>query len=143
LKDKLAGFFDLTKNDLNEKIKHQKEVLIITAHPDDEVMFFTPTITYLKKQDCNIRILCLSNGNYDGLGKVRENEMKELCNSLDISYYIINNDKLKDDIHKKWDGQLVADIISEHVKDAGTIITFDENGITKHPNHISCYEGLM
>ena len=27
--------------------------------------------------------------------------------------------------------------------DIKTIITFDGNGVTKHPNHISCFDGLM
>ena len=36
-------------------------ILIITAHPDDECMFFTPTITSLRRQNL-VQILCLSTG---------------------------------------------------------------------------------
>lgn len=40
-----------------------KRVLIVTAHPDDEAMFFGPTILSLtKRNDCNVYLLCLSNG---------------------------------------------------------------------------------
>lgn len=46
------------------KLPSVKRVLIITAHPDDESMFFGPTIVGLKQQDenCRIFVLCLSNG---------------------------------------------------------------------------------
>lgn len=39
-------------------------VLIVTAHPDDECMFFGPTILSLtqRKEPCTVYLLCLSNG---------------------------------------------------------------------------------
>ena len=145
LKEKLAALYDLKKEDFNKLLELQKETLIITAHPDDEIMFFTPTITYLLRHNCKIRILCLSNGNYSGEGRIREKEMDNLCAHLNIPYTIINNDKLKDNINIKWDSVLISEILTEYLKDKdiGTFITFDENGITSHPNHISCYEGLV
>lgn len=40
-----------------------KRVLIVTAHPDDECMFFGPTIVSLsQRNDCHVYLLCLSNG---------------------------------------------------------------------------------
>jgi hypothetical protein len=39
-------------------------VLLLTAHPDDEVMFFAPTIRGLRSSDSEIKVLCLSNGKY-------------------------------------------------------------------------------
>lgn len=47
---------------------------------------------------------------------------------------------------KKWDSSKVAEMIDEFMRknnDIKTIITFDGNGVTKHPNHISCFDGLM
>lgn len=41
----------------------KKTVLLITAHPDDESMFFIPTISNIKNIGYKINILCLSNGN--------------------------------------------------------------------------------
>lgn len=47
----------------NKSINNPKRVLIVTAHPDDECMFFGPTILNLTKQkDCTVYILCLSTG---------------------------------------------------------------------------------
>lgn len=40
-----------------------KRVLVVTAHPDDECMFFGPTIVALSQRDeCHVYLLCLSNG---------------------------------------------------------------------------------
>lgn len=41
----------------------QKTILILTAHPDDESMFFIPAIVNLKESGYLIHILCFSNGN--------------------------------------------------------------------------------
>jgi N-acetylglucosaminylphosphatidylinositol deacetylase len=44
-------------------LKTVKRVLFVTAHPDDECMFFGPIILKLaQKSDCQIFILCLSEG---------------------------------------------------------------------------------
>lgn len=40
-----------------------RRVLLVTAHPDDESMFFGPTIlSLIRRKDCKIYLLCLSNG---------------------------------------------------------------------------------
>lgn len=42
-----------------------KRALIVIAHPDDESMFFGPTILSLtKRTGCQVFLLCLSNGLY-------------------------------------------------------------------------------
>lgn len=40
----------------------RKTALILTAHPDDEVMFFTPTILALLAAGWEVGAVCLSNG---------------------------------------------------------------------------------
>jgi N-acetylglucosaminylphosphatidylinositol deacetylase len=37
-------------------------VLLVTAHPDDEAMFFSPTILSLTRHRVPVALLCLSNG---------------------------------------------------------------------------------
>lgn len=39
-----------------------RRVLLITAHPDDECMFFGPTIMKLQQEGSQIFLLCLSTG---------------------------------------------------------------------------------
>jgi N-acetylglucosaminylphosphatidylinositol deacetylase len=52
----------------------KRNILYVIAHPDDEAMFFVPSIIQLREKN-DLYILCLSNGNFDGLGKTREKEM--------------------------------------------------------------------
>lgn len=47
----------------NVRFPQCNRVLIVTAHPDDESMFFGPTILSLaKRPNCQLYLLCLSNG---------------------------------------------------------------------------------
>jgi len=131
-----------------EKERHLiGSVLIIIAHPDDEIMFYTPTLKNLISKNIKIKILCLSNGNYDGLGKLREEEFKNVSNELKLNdNKILNIPELQDNITQKWDPSIVSKQIENFLHDNNdikTILTFDQNGVTKHPNHISCYNGLM
>ena len=59
-------------NDIKGELSSIGSVLLIIAHPDDEIMFWTPTIKTLISFNISMKILCLSNGNYDGLGELRE-----------------------------------------------------------------------
>ena len=61
--------------------KPAKNVLFVLAHPDDECMFFTPTVMSMKKES-NLFILVLSNGGYDGLGKIRAKEMEKAASAM-------------------------------------------------------------
>jgi N-acetylglucosaminylphosphatidylinositol deacetylase len=58
-----------------------EKVLLVTAHPDDECMFFAPTLLALGPVAAEVHNLCLSVGNQDGLGSVRK---EELARSLDV-----------------------------------------------------------
>lgn len=52
------GLFGFTRD-----MRHTKRILFITAHPDDEVMFFGPTIYhYTHKPNCSVYLMCLSSG---------------------------------------------------------------------------------
>lgn len=45
--------------------------LLVTAHPDDECMFFTPLILGLQAQGLAVCLLCLSTGPLHGWGRPR------------------------------------------------------------------------
>jgi N-acetylglucosaminylphosphatidylinositol deacetylase len=144
-KIKFNKMFEITN--IDKDLSSVGSVLLLIAHPDDEIMFWTPTIKYFLSKNINLKILCLSNGNYNGLGELREIEFDNVSRELNLSNNIILNiPELQDDITKKWDSEKVSEILDDYLNknnDIKTIITFDGNGVTKHPNHISCFEGLM
>jgi hypothetical protein len=45
-------------------LKSARRALLVIAHPDDESMFFAPTLHTLHSQGAAVLILCLSNGEY-------------------------------------------------------------------------------
>jgi len=123
-----------------------KQYLIITAHPDDEIMFFAPTIIGLRKQGFKVKILCLSTGNYDKKGEIREVEIKNCVKLLGVTeenVTVLDHPGLQDNPKQFWYPTAVSKVISEHINpDISAIITFDRMGISGHVNHRSVYEGI-
>ncbi|KAG8988338.1 N-acetylglucosaminyl-phosphatidylinositol de-N-acetylase [Tulasnella sp. 427] len=128
----------------NPKVK----ALLVTAHPDDECMFFGPTILGLRQQNAEVYGLVLSNGGSEGLGKERELELKESYAALGVDrdkVTVLDHPQLQDDITRHWRKDLIAGIVHDYVQRLGItdIITFDRFGVSKHPNHISTCEGVI
>ncbi|KAI7853035.1 putative deacetylase LmbE-like domain-containing protein [Circinella umbellata] len=125
-----------------------KQVLILTAHPDDECMFFGPTITALRSGSSKTRVhvLCLSTGNADGLGMTRKKELTRSCQVMGIppsNVKALDHEGLQDGMKNTWSSTLIADILKDYVSKhkIDTIITFDDYGVSGHPNHIAAYNG--
>lgn len=121
-----------------------KRVLVVTAHPDDECMFFGPTVIS-KPASEQLFLLCLSIGDFYGDGKLRQKELDRACHELDINRLEVESDELFQDIPDQWwDPQKVAQTVSEVVEkhDIDCLITFDDYGISGHLNHRSIYRAL-
>ncbi|ELU45174.1 PIG-L domain-containing protein [Rhizoctonia solani AG-1 IA] len=101
-------------------------------------MFFSPTILALKKQRRELRGLCLSVGNADGLGPTRAQEFVSSYAVLGLipeELEILDHPcVLVDPVCEPFDPSAL--ILPTH---ATQIITFDQHGISSHPNHISLY----
>lgn len=56
-----------------------KRICLLIAHPDDEAMFFAPTVLALTRPELqnHVKILCLSSGDAAGLGDTRKQELVE------------------------------------------------------------------
>ena len=141
----LAAMVYSTTIDSKSSMKFGKNILFVTAHPDDECMFFTPTI-YALKERSNLYLLVLSNGGYDGLGKLREKEMEKAAKQMGFKDYLIIDSAAIPDGPQPWNVEPVVKEILKHLKDRKdegieikTIVTFDEHGVSAHPNHISTY----
>jgi LmbE family N-acetylglucosaminyl deacetylase len=59
-------------------------LLLVIAHPDDEAMFFSPLLIAKQTSADKIFVLCLSTGNFDGLGEIRCKELYKSCSVYGI-----------------------------------------------------------
>eukprot|EP00985_Skeletonema_marinoi_P006617 scaffold2870_cov77-Skeletonema_marinoi.AAC.1 len=152
--------------------------LLITAHPDDESMFFIPTLRNLLSLDCknesndsknpNIHLICLSNGDYRDVsdGPVRTKELYKACSLIGIdeskssgasSVVVLDDDRLKDGPNEVWNSDLIANTVLERLQTILSskqqqstqqqqinvnIITFDQGGVSGHPNHVDVFRGI-
>ncbi|XP_020517248.1 probable N-acetylglucosaminyl-phosphatidylinositol de-N-acetylase isoform X3 [Amborella trichopoda] len=105
-----SGAGDITK---------KMNILLVIAHPDDESMFFIPTIIKLTSAGHNLHILCISTGDADGKGSVRSEELYCACTVLKVpiqNVKIINHASLQDGFNRTWRHTLLATIIGEEAK---------------------------
>ena len=121
------------------------DVLLVVAHPDDESMFFVPLLRCYPAA----RVVCLSNGNYDGLGAQRAVELKRACDIIGMvdsstQLLIIDEPELQDGPHAEWPVARIADIVVREAKRCGArrVFTFDAGGVSGHANHVSTYRGV-
>lgn len=123
-------------------------VLLVIAHPDDEAMFFVPTIDWLVSNRVDVRILCLSNGGADGLGQQRTEEIGKSAASLGIledSVRVLDVGELQDGFAHVWNDDAVAEAIYEYIGSRGApawLLTFDGWGVSGHPNHRDTHRGV-
>lgn len=140
-------------------------VLLVTAHPDDEAMFFGPTIARMRRLGHTVHILCLSTGNFEGpwhchyrgtaanrsarftwilgLGGVRRAEMAVACKVMGVECTVVNDPSLQDGPNEVWSLQLLSRHIGTGIARTGadTLVTFDDRGVSGHPNHIAVGAG--
>ncbi|KAL3234461.1 N-acetylglucosaminyl-phosphatidylinositol de-N-acetylase [Nakaseomyces bracarensis] len=123
---------------------------LVIAHPDDEVMFFAPTLIQLLDHVENFNVICFSNGDADGLGELRAQELKKSINYLAVNRENLQNIDVTildhpDGPKEVWTG--LVDDLKKHLKlDNGKndfILTFDQNGISNHKNHIVCNDAVV
>ncbi|RWR92963.1 N-acetylglucosaminyl-phosphatidylinositol de-N-acetylase [Cinnamomum micranthum f. kanehirae] len=125
----------------------KRNVLLVIAHPDDESMFFSPTILYLSSRGHNLHILCFSTGNADGKGNIRKAELYQACAILKVPLQqvkILDHPDLQDGFGNMWSHHLLAQIIEEEITTKGIdmLITFDNYGVSGHRNHCDVHHGI-
>ncbi|KAL7895904.1 putative N-acetylglucosaminyl phosphatidylinositol de-N-acetylase [Trichoderma sp. SZMC 28014] len=127
---------------LPPELLQAKNVLIVTAHPDDECLFFSPTILGVldRNRAINGGLLVMSTGNNYGLGETRKQELKGSCSALRINpsrCEALDHPSLQDNPKVWWDTDLIKSKVKEYVDkwEVDAIITFDEGGVSGHINH--------
>ncbi|KAL7790585.1 LmbE-like protein [Trichoderma afarasin] len=142
----------------------EKRVCLLIAHPDDEAMFFAPTVLALARPETgnHVKILCLSAGNAEGLGETRKKELVASGLALGLrdesDVFVVDNPKdFPDSMTTHWDETKIANLltkafapqlahqraenVSQPTANIDALITFDGHGVSSHPNHISLYHG--
>ncbi|MCJ1407509.1 N-acetylglucosaminyl-phosphatidylinositol de-N-acetylase [Ptychographa xylographoides] len=146
-----------------------KRICLLIAHPDDEAMFFAPTVLALTENGLgnHVKILCLSSGNADGLGATRKKEIAASASLLGLrsadDVFVIDDDAFPDAMAKTWDATKISTVLSSAFSGSSNggssssaradnngptatidvLITFDEHGVSGHRNHISLYHGAV
>ncbi|KAI0976349.1 putative deacetylase LmbE-like domain-containing protein [Xylaria arbuscula] len=144
-----------------------KRICLLIAHPDDEAMFFAPTVLALTRPESgnHVKILCLSTGNADGLGETRRRELVKSAMLLGLrkeeDVLVMDSPDFPDSMTTIWDAERISSLLRSAFAPSLTndsrstvsrdqaaptatidvLITFDGTGISSHPNHISLYHG--
>ncbi|XP_062448797.1 N-acetylglucosaminyl-phosphatidylinositol de-N-acetylase [Rhea pennata] len=122
-------------------------VLLVTAHPDDEAMFFAPTVLSLARAGARAAVLCCSAGNYYNQGEIRKKELEQSCLLLGIpasNITVVDHRDLPDNPALQWDTQLLATFMLKHIEadNINLVVTFDAGGVSGHANHTSLCTAL-
>ena len=128
-----------------------RTALAIFAHPDDESLACGGTLARLSDAGVRVVLLCASRGErgrtadpslvpHGNLGEVRSQELRDAAAILGLSDLIILNHP---DGDLRWDH--VKELHDDIVSAIGThkpevVITFDEDGLYWHLDHIGVYE---
>ncbi|KAL1966826.1 hypothetical protein VTN77DRAFT_3791 [Rasamsonia byssochlamydoides] len=151
---------------------YNKRICLLIAHPDDEAMFFAPTLLALTRPELgnHVKILCLSTGNADGLGNIRRKELQKsavhlgLRNESDV-FVVDDPSRFPDSMTTTWSATDISSLLASafapdllsstgsatrRKQDDGppnatidVLLTFDQHGISNHPNHKSLYHGAV
>ncbi|PWY73056.1 glycan biosynthesis protein [Aspergillus heteromorphus CBS 117.55] len=130
-------------------IQRARNILLVTAHPDDETLFFSPTILYGRDNpDVTRALLVLSTGDYHGQGDIRRGEIEHSCEKLGIPAarcVVLEHGALQDNPKKWWRDDVIQDIVAHYVEmwKVDLIFTFDNGGVSGHINHRAVSAGVL
>lgn len=103
--------------------------LIVTAHPDDETLFFAGLI--LSRPKTRWHVICVTDGNADGQGQKRRNDFKNACRDLGVQSHSWLG--LPDIFEQRLDiEKLRTELATFHPKEVFTHGILGEYG---HPHH--------
>ncbi|EEQ90010.1 hypothetical protein RJZ56_001161 [Blastomyces dermatitidis] len=154
-----------------------KRICLLIAHPDDEAMFFAPTLIAMTRPELgnHLKILCLSSGDAAGLGPIRKKELKASALRLGLRseadvFVVDDPSRFPDSMTATWSAADISTLLASafapdlpSTSSSSTngssskpspsnsnkpptatidiLVTFDQSGVSNHPNHRSLYHG--
>ena len=103
------------------------------AHPDDEALFFSPTLTTLRSRGAETHVLVISTGDHYGLGWRRQQEMLGSCSALGVAEQhctVLDESDLRDSPRKWWSTNRIEAYVRSMVQrhNISLVVSFDETG---------------
>ncbi|OQD74933.1 hypothetical protein PENDEC_c009G01931 [Penicillium decumbens] len=147
-----------------------KRICLLIAHPDDEAMFFAPAVLALTQPELgnHLKILCFSTGDADGLGETRKKELQKSALQLGVRdesdvFVVDDPSRFPDGMKESWKEEEITSLLASafapdlaaslkgkkpNANKAPTatidiLLTFDQHGVSNHPNHRSLYHGAV
>ncbi|VDL99373.1 unnamed protein product [Schistocephalus solidus] len=133
------------KTKMSKEWRINEPILLITAHPDDECMFFAPFLLSMKSMKVKVDLLCLSRGDYYGSGEQRLQELHNSVRVLGINRVkVVNDPLLPDDPSVAWPLDKTTKYIRSAAKEwqSKLLVTFDSYGVSGHKNHRQIYAAV-
>lgn len=130
----LVLLHSLNKVEDSKFLNIDQPTLLITAHPDDETLFFAPFI--LSSNVSNIYLLCMTGGNSQRFVELHKSVKHFKINILPVQTLIDG---------AEWDLKHVASLINLYINSYNfkQVVSFDQYGVSKHINHISIYNSIQ
>lgn len=124
-----------------------RSLLCIVAHPDDESLACGGLLAWCAALGVKVSVLCLTRGEHgpggepgEELGAVRVSELLAACNALRVSSVTVldHADGMLPWVDAWQIERDIEDIIAQANPDI--VLTFDEDGLYWHPDHIAVHE---
>ncbi|ETI21286.1 hypothetical protein G647_07632 [Cladophialophora carrionii CBS 160.54] len=95
-----------------------KRIILLIAHPDDESMFFSPTLQALTHPSLqnHLKILCMSTGDSEGLGATRRVELEKAAVTLGVrrkeDVFVLDDERFKDGMTQDWKADDISRVLA-------------------------------
>ncbi len=127
-------------------------VVLVTAHPDDEAMFFSPAILALKLQygpRLKLHLCCLSAGYLSpaqlARGYDRVRELRVSVRALVEDWHDVHVGHQIDDHSAVWQPVKVAYELAQALRHVTVhvLLTFDRQGASQHRHHVTVHRACQ
>lgn len=111
-------------------------------------MFFAPTLLFFNLSGVQIHLLCVTSGNFEGLGPTRRSELYAAASVYGIRpnnvQFVDPEEHFFKDDFQPWNTSDLSAVLFTFINRTRPdgLITFDGWGISGHPNHIDCFRSI-